>query len=501
MRRYAVPGVLLLSFAATLVIAYDIYDRIPRLEDELANIYQAQVFASGRLYAHTPPVEPLAFGVPFVVDFDGKRFSKYPPGESILLALGLWLGDPWLIGPFLGVLALAATYRLGRGLFDKRTALLAIVLGVVSPFYLVITPSFMPHAASMLAATLFALCFLRLQETESPFTLHALALVAGLALGFEFLVRPYTAIWTAVPFGLFVISDLRRDAQRYLKLYCLMALGFAIVGGLLPIYNYNLTGQVRLSLYELWWPFDRLGFGPDVGPFGFTPLAAFDKTGSDLENLTHDLHGVPFLSLIPLALGLFLRPRARTDGFLLLMLISLMVGAFVYHSGSRLYGPRYFYEAWPAMMLLSARGLLKLIGLPRDHRPIRFLIYAGVGVFFSIGIFFYIPFRFNLMRNVHKGALNWDVAHAVQQANLHRALVFQFADDWPEAAAGNLLTDPDLTADVIYARYLGPDSYLSMVAVHPDREIYFWRDGKLTPATNPPPDWFPTYPTVRYPNP
>jgi hypothetical protein len=280
-----------------------------------------------------------------------------------------------------------------------------------------------------------------------------------------------------------------------------MALSFTLLAGLLPAYNYSLTGQIRLSLYELWWPFDRLGFGPDVGPNGFTPLAAIEKTGSDLENLTHDLHGVPYLSLLPLGLSLILTPRTRIDGFLFLMLLSLMFGAFFYHSGSRLYGPRYFYEAWPAMILLSARGLQKLFDLSRQHRLARFLTFVSIGIYFGIDLIFYIPFRFNLMTHVHQGALNWNVARAVQRAELHQALVFQFADDWPEAAAGTLLTDPDLKADVIYARYLGPDSYRAIIAVYSDRETYFWRNDTLTPAADPPPNWYPAYPTVRYPDP
>ncbi|HLB45535.1 MAG TPA: glycosyltransferase family 39 protein [Anaerolineales bacterium] len=496
MRRFFPLLVILISLAATAGIAARVYDRLPRLEDDLAYLYQARLFASGQLYAATPPVEPLAFGVPFVVDLNGKRFSKYPPGGSLPIALGLLLGDVWMIGPLLGTLALAVTYRLGRDLYDEPTALAAILLGVTSPFFLVLTPTLMAHASSMLAAGIFVLTFLRLRKRPS----RTLAIVAGAALGFEFLVRPYTAIWSAAPVAFIAAGDVWRD-RRNIERHSILAVSALVISSLLPLYNYTLTGQVRLSLYDLWWSFDRIGFGPDIGPYGFTAIAAVRKTISDLLALMHDLHGVPFLSLIPLTLGLLLPPRSRTDALLFAAFVSLGVGAFFYHSGTRLYGPRYFYEAWPMMMLLGARGLLKLVRSLRQRRIARMLAYTAIGIFFGIAIFFYIPFRLSLMRHLYNDVLNWKLAEAVKQGDIHHALVFMFADDWPDAAVGTILNDPGLEADVLYPRYFGPDSYPAIVDAYPNRAVYFWRDGVLTRTTDPPPEWYPAYPTVRYPNP
>lgn len=475
MRRFFPLFVILISLAATAGIAARVYDRLPRLEDDLAYLYQARLFASGQLYAATPPVEPLAFGVPFVVDLNGKRFSKYPPGGSLPIALGLLLGDVWMIGPMLGTLALAVTYRLGRDLYDEPTALAAILLGVTSPFFLV------AHASSMLAAGIFVLTFLRLRKRPS----RTLAIVAGAALGFEFLVRPYTAIWSAAPVAFIAAGDVWRD-RRNTERCSILAVIALVISSLLPLYNYILTGQVRLSLYDLWWSFDRIGFGPDIGPYGFTPIAAVRKTISDLLALMHDLHGVPFLSLIPLTLGLLLPPRSRTDALLFATFVSLGVGAFFYHSGTRLYG---------------ARGLIKLVRSFRQRRIARMLAYTAIGIFFGIAIFFYIPFRLNLMRHLYNDVLNWRLAEAVKQGDIHHALVFMFADDWPDAVAGTIHNDPGLEADVLYPRYFGPDSYSAIVAASPSRAVYFWRDGVLTPTTSPPPEWYPAYPTVRYPNP
>ena len=52
---------------------------MPHLEDEIAYVWQAQALAGGAIKLPSPP-EPKSFLVPFVVDYDGFRFGKYPPG-------------------------------------------------------------------------------------------------------------------------------------------------------------------------------------------------------------------------------------------------------------------------------------------------------------------------------------------------------------------------------------------------------------------------------------
>jgi hypothetical protein len=500
MRRLLPILILGLSLFSTAEISNNLYQRLPRLEDELAYLYQAQLFAQGRLYAQTPP-EAVAWGVPHVVDFEGKRFSKYPPGGSLWLALGLQLGSVWLIGPLTGTLALALTYRLGKMLYGSTIGLIALLMGAISPFYLVLTPALMAHTASMLAALIFILIALTLRSQPASPSTRWLSLAAGLALGCEFLIRPYTAVWSAAPLAGLALYDFRKDFRSAMERYGLLTIAFGILASLLIIYNFILTNQLRLSLYELWWPFDRLGFGPDVGPYGFTPVDSLKKTVSDLLALSYDLQGVPYLSVVPLLLGLLLPRHNRLDLFLFSTLMALLVGALFYHSGSRLYGPRYFYEAWPMMMVLTARGFHKVFSLVHNARLLRMLGWLIAALYFGIALAFYVPFRFDLMKHVYQDTLTSDIVNAVQQAGLHQALVFQFADDWPEAAAGMMRTDPALQSDILYPRYLSPDSYRNIIAAYPDRVVYFWRAGRLSPATNPPPDWQPTYPIVRYPNP
>src|SRR5215831_15306286 len=98
--------------AATLVIpallvSFLMAQRLPMAGDDYAYMYQAKLFASGRLYAQDPLYNP---SLPFyeclqthcITDDQGHRFSKYPPGWPLLLAVGVKLGIPWLVDPLLG---------------------------------------------------------------------------------------------------------------------------------------------------------------------------------------------------------------------------------------------------------------------------------------------------------------------------------------------------------------------------------------------------------------
>ena len=91
-------ALVLLTIAATAWISYDIFEHMPHVEDEFANLWQAHVMAKNQISLPSPPV-PRAFLVPFVVDYQGIRFGKYPPGWPAALSLGVRVGAFRRAGP------------------------------------------------------------------------------------------------------------------------------------------------------------------------------------------------------------------------------------------------------------------------------------------------------------------------------------------------------------------------------------------------------------------
>src|SRR5262245_3142821 len=225
-RRYPNTKILILCFAVfalASLVAWGVFEAMPHLEDEHANLFQAEVFADGRTSVGVPR-EPDSFFIPFVVNTGaGKRFGKYPPGYPLLLALGAAIGQPWLINSLAAALGILGVYLLGRDLFDRDTGLLAGALGAVSPMFVLLSGTLLAHATSITALTLFAWAFVRTRRPSEPSPV-LFALGAGALLGWAAIIRPWTALAVALPFGLLALWDVARSRGRALRFYLPLAL-------------------------------------------------------------------------------------------------------------------------------------------------------------------------------------------------------------------------------------------------------------------------------------
>ncbi len=95
---HQIVAILIASFAFFMsgLVSERVFERMPHLEDELAYLYQARIFAGGQVVIETP--QPAnAYWQPFVVDSaeTGNRFGKYTPGWSAILAIGVLLDQEW----------------------------------------------------------------------------------------------------------------------------------------------------------------------------------------------------------------------------------------------------------------------------------------------------------------------------------------------------------------------------------------------------------------------
>ncbi|NDJ86166.1 MAG: hypothetical protein GYB66_09800, partial [Chloroflexi bacterium] len=162
MRRSALIAILAayLGLAGAFAVMETVFERLPHLEDEIAFIYQARIFAGGRVYIQSPKPARV-FWQPFVIDCtdaddeefgincDGKRFGKYPPGWPLLLAIGFLAELEWVLNPLFFSLTIALTYRLGREVFDERVGVVAAILLAASPIALLHSGSWMSHPSAL----------------------------------------------------------------------------------------------------------------------------------------------------------------------------------------------------------------------------------------------------------------------------------------------------------------------------------------------------------------
>jgi 4-amino-4-deoxy-L-arabinose transferase-like glycosyltransferase len=344
-------GVFAWVFLASSLLAHLVLDGLPSDVDAIARLHQARIFLEGRLFAEAPP-EPKAFGVYGLLAWEGRWFSRYEPGPSLVYALS-WrtLGTPVFANPLLGGALAAALYALARRAGNEATARVAALLLCLSPFVIGMSGSLQSHPLAALAL-LSACLFVSLASRNTSPWLAA----AGAALALALATRPWTALvaggviggWAVLRVGL-------RSAP--LRLLCLL-MGAAPLLALLLAYNRALTGDPLLSPFQAFDPREV----PWFGYMEHTPAEGFANTGRLAAVLNLHLFGWPS-SLLFLPLAALARPRLGLDRLATAVSLALVTGYFFYYWVDYRFGPRYWYEAAPFLAWLTARGLTGLDSL------------------------------------------------------------------------------------------------------------------------------------------
>lgn len=385
---------LVAAFGALLymALAWLIHSARPLLIDELVQVWQARVYASGHLWVPSTG-HPELFGITNTVDHAGRVFGQFPAGGPAMLALGSLVGAEWIVGPLFAALGLwwwgATLRRTGEPPVSATNALLLLLL---APFPLFMSASHMNHVTA-LTWTLGGIAGLAAVVTsERP--RPGMALGLGLAFGLAASIRPVDAAAFGAPAGLWLFVRALRDRRRALE--CVLAgAGMALPMVATFYVNAQTTGHPLLFGYTmLWGPEHGLGF--HEGPWGppHTPLRGLEQINGYLIHLQVRLLETPFPSLLPaLAVLAFGGPLKPFDRYLALG-SALILGAYwaYWHNGFYL-GPRFLYSVVPFALLLTARwGSVVREKWGSGSVPHRLWTYAAlVGGVLAVGL--NIPLR------------------------------------------------------------------------------------------------------------
>ncbi|MBN1641826.1 MAG: hypothetical protein JXA09_11370 [Anaerolineae bacterium] len=465
----------LCAYGAACWVAVRVLERVPHLEDEVAYLYQAQVFASGELYGESP-TRSSCFFAPFILDYEGRRFGKYAPGWPALLALGVWMGQAWWVNAAGAALTAAIVFRLGRALHDPLTGGIAALLAANSPFVLILAGSLMSHTWCGVLVTTFVWAYWRAYTTQERSDVWALG--AGALLGAAFAIRPFTALAAALPAALWSVWMVAREHRWRVAWF--LALGFAPLALLVPVTNAVWTGDPLLSPYVLFWPYDRLGFGPGTGPLpeGNTVWLGLSGSIAAIGHLGTHLHGWPALSLAFVVLGFLFQPRLRRNVFLAWTALSLILGYTLYWTSGSVFGPRYAYEISGVLFVLSARGVVRTGRWARAHRRLGAVV-AVVVVLALVNLGIYMPRQVNAYRGLY--GITAQPREALEDADLHNALVIvRDRGGWYDYVVAFAMNDPGLDGDVVYASDCTPHND-ELIAEYPGRAVYLLDGTQVLP--------------------
>lgn len=487
----------LLALAASLRIASQVYEGLPHIEDEFANLWQAEVMAQGRLTLPSP-AEPRYFVVPFVVDHQGLRFGKYPPGWPAALSLGIRLGDPALVNGLLAALCVWLTYRLGSRLGGRSVGVLSALLLATAPMLLMLSGSLMSHLLSLFLGLVFSLAWLQLfvpgpgEADPGHVPRGLIGLTAGFAFGLLLATRPLTALAIAIPFALHGLWLMVRGPRSVrLELGAVAGVGLAL-SALLPLWQAAVTGNPWTNPYTLWWAYDRLGFGPGHGPQpgGHSLHWAIINTRFSLWTMQHDLFGWPSLSWLMIPAGMWALRRQLGLWLCLAILPSLVLAYAAYWVGAWLFGPRYYAEALPGLAVASAAGFVWLGRLADRQaggwvRARRLGVSVALIVLLAVNLGGYLPTRLSSLRGLYGIRTSDQQAFLQTPDRAGKLILVNPIYHWSEAMELMLLAPPFAASDFRVAWDRDPQAEARLRRAYPAWQVvHFYPDqpGVLVPS-------------------
>jgi len=467
--------VAVLATAAAAIAAWlagDVLAGLPHQPDGVVSLLQARWLLDGRLWWPVTTLQPW-LDVPFTYVVGGRWIGHHPHGWPALMAPAVAAGTPWLAGCLLGGVHVVLVHRVGRRLFGPRTAVLAAGFAAVSPIALLQAASWMSHVAAscLVLAALWALLAAR------PDRRPVAAVAAGLALGAALGVRPLVAAAAAVACGAVLLRDLARGVGRPARTGAALTVGG--VAATLPVLAVNaaVTGDPLGFPYSL--ASGAMYAASNVG-FGLRHLDAI------LAHLGPSLLGwgwpvIPAGWTGPLALGVCAIPllsrRPRPATVLLAGFAAVLAAAHLGARGHGLhgFGPRYWFEAFPALWLLAALGLRRLAavaGLP--SRRTAALAGAVLVATTAAGL----PWRLAAYRGY-----NWvdrSLVEAIERAGLTRGALLLTDDRWVGWGQAAPYLEPPPEAPLLVLQ--GPAHTVGELGQRTDRGVWLWDGMELRRA-------------------
>jgi 4-amino-4-deoxy-L-arabinose transferase-like glycosyltransferase len=273
---------------------------------------------------------------------EGVSVGRFPPGWPAILSVAFLLNiPPFVVNPVLGLISLIVFYLLAVKLYGQRIALWALPALALTSFYIFNSASFFSHSSSLLCVLLFVYGVYCYRENKK----RGYLLLAGFALGILMTTRYYTALLVFLPFFFFLFNQYRLKSVVvffWIGLGCLpcVAAGFW--------YNYSITGNPLLPVTMWAYNDEALGFVK-----GHTVQKGIEHV---IRWMIMFLYWCSPAVLILYFVFLWKKIRHSTERVTHpedYIFILLLAGYFFYYEiGGNQYGPRFFFEALPFIVLL-----------------------------------------------------------------------------------------------------------------------------------------------------
>lgn len=224
------------------------------IADEDCYRFQGRIYASGRLVADPMPgATARTRDTPRYLSFEHDIltpkawYAMYTPGWPLALALGDLLHADWLVNPLLGLLLLYLSGQVAFALFGDPIRWLTVLLMALSPYFFTQAYTQLSHMLCAVVTAAATLLFIRWIEREK-----LVYLFGGIAaIGFNFQVRPYSALVVAITLSLGLLYHHRANRRLFRIDLLILTLGGALAIAAFLFYQYLYTGHWWLSPYAV----------------------------------------------------------------------------------------------------------------------------------------------------------------------------------------------------------------------------------------------------------
>lgn len=337
--------------AEALFVHFVVMQRYPISCDDYSYIYQAKLFANGKLWAQDSLYDPSLQFYDCLETFclrddQGHRFSKYAPGWPLILAAGVKLHVPWLVDPMLGAVLVFLMLDYADRRLGKEHSRIVALLVTLCFFFCYYAASSRAH----IATTFFVFAAFLFHDfgESSPHRARHWLLTAGALLGCSSLTRYVDWIPLAIWIGICLLREKR------LACISVFATGFILVASVNLIYDALLSGnpfEVPSAIHRTSTIADQL----------IISWTGFFVTGIRLANL---------LWVFPPAvlLLIFWRRWWQSTHVKMYVVLFLMIIAiyFFYPAAAGGPGPRYLLAYFPFLIFAIAYLLQQL----RSNSPV-----------------------------------------------------------------------------------------------------------------------------------
>lgn len=462
--RRGLTSVLLVLCAALVpaVIAYGVLDRFQNSGDEYAYFFQAEQFAKGHLWAKAPPLGDSF--VPFRTWVIGDKWlSQYPPGWPLVLATAIVAGIPtWLVNSVLGAGSVATLLSPLWDFKDRALRYMLVALYLFTTFYLLNAASFFSHMLPALLILLVCLSCLWYQRDRRPVAL----LACGALLGLIGLTRYFSLVLLLPALAYWMFVENRSGRIRMFALITLAGLPFL---AWLMAYQYWITGNPLHNTYSLItvddvfvsFKLDDILSGAQLTEYRFAELSIWASP----------------LLLPAYVICLVSKIRNRSLAFYDFVFPCFVLGyVFFADLGGNRYGPRYYFDAYPLMLVTMASAAPQVASWV-GHTTRRALVLNAVAIS-GVYLLTALPFA---VKDYHAQVVTREEPYRLAAARgLANAIVIVETPSGRGLLESDLArNEPDLHAAVLYAR---PEASIpDLRRMFPDRSIWIYTKAPSQP--------------------